>query len=455
LNLRVERRLIKLGSSPVGFFTETYGHDDWGFIYESLERAGTRGRYSFVGGRPLAVFQSTGRRIEIRDGRISRYRGDPFVHLKRYLETYSGYSARGPFPGGAVGYIAYDMVRFFEKIPDNKPSRIDVPDAVFIVPSEITVFDYLRRTAEILVYNGSLGRADELAALVRKPAVRRQPGFRDDRFRFRSNLTRSEFCGMVKRAKEHIRAGDIFQVVLSQRFELKTSKDPLNIYRALRATNPSPYMYFLKLGGLAVAGSSPETLVKLHKGLVTSRPIAGTRPRGQTRAEDLRLEKDLLADEKERAEHVMLVDLARNDLGRICRFGSVRLTEFMRPDRYSRVMHLTSNVTGRINKGLGAFDVLPATFPAGTVSGAPKIRAMEIIDTLEPEKRGIYAGAIGYFGFGGDMDFCITIRAIVQKDRTCHIQAGAGIVCDSTPDREYAETMHKASALKRAVEIAL
>jgi anthranilate synthase component 1 len=259
---------------------------------------------------------------------------------------------------------------------------------------------------------------------------------------------------MVRRAQEHIRAGDIFQAVLSQRFDFTTPKDPLAIYKALRVTNPSPYMYFLKLDGLAVSGSSPETLVKLNKGIVTSRPIAGTRPRGRTRAEDRRLEKELLADEKERAEHVMLVDLARNDLGRICRSGSVRVTEFMRPDRYSRVMHLTSNVAGRLGKGLGAFDVLPATFPAGTVSGAPKIRAMEIIDDLEKERRGIYAGAIGYFGFGGDMDFCITIRTIVQKDRTCHIQAGAGIVCDSTPDREYAETMHKASALKRAVEIA-
>jgi len=454
MNLRIDRRRIALDSSPVAFYEEAYGSDDWGFIYESLERTGRRGRYSFVGGRPLAVFQSRGRRIEIRDGRISRYRGDPFARLQRYLETFSGFPVRGSFSGGAVGYIAYDMVRFFEKIPDNNPSAIDAPDAVFIIPSEIVVFDYLLRTAEIRVYNGAAERVKELAAMISRPGVTRRTGFRDDRSAFRSNLTRSEFCGMVRRVKEHIRAGDVFQAVLSRRFDFTTPKDPLNIYKALRATNPSPYMYFLKLDGLCVSGSSPETLVKLNQGIVTSRPIAGTRPRGKTRAEDRRLGKELLADEKERAEHIMLVDLARNDLGRICRPGSVRVTEFMRPDRYSRVMHLTSNVTGRLKPGLGAFDVLPATFPAGTVSGAPKIRAMEIIDGLEKEKRGIYAGAIGYFGFGGDMDFCIAIRAIVQKDRTCHIQAGAGIVCDSIPDREYAETMHKAGALKRAVEIA-
>lgn len=454
MKLRPEHRRIALDSSPVAFYEETYGRDDWGFIYESLEKIGGRGRYSFVGGRPLAVFQSKGRAVEIRDGRISRFRGDPFKHLKRYLDSFTGYLTRGPFYGGAVGYIAYDMVRFFENIPDDNPSAIDVPDAVFIFPSEITIFDYHCRTVEVLVYNGPKGRAAELAGRIAHPAHADRTGFRGDRFSFRANLTRANFCGMVGRAKEYIRAGDIFQVVLSQRFELTTPKEPLSIYKALRVTNPSPYMYFLKLGGLAVSGSSPETLVKLQSGMITSRPIAGTRPRGKTRIEDRRQEAALLADDKERAEHVMLVDLARSDIGRICRYGSVRVTEFMKPDRYSRVMHLTSNVVGRIRKGLGAFDILPATFPAGTVSGAPKIRAMEIIDGLEPEKRGIYAGGIGYFGFGGDMDFCITIRTIVQQDHTCHIQAGAGIVADSRPQREYAETMHKASALKRAVEIA-
>jgi anthranilate synthase component 1 len=454
MKLRSERRRVALGSSPVAFFEAAYGHDNWGFIYESLEKVGTRGRYSYVGGRPLAIFQSKGRTIEIRDGRVSRLRGDPFAHLRRYLEDFSGYPTGGPFPGGAVGYIAYDMVRFFENIPDKNPAAVDVPDAIFIFPSEITIFDYHLQTVDILVYNGAPGRANELAALIARPVVTDRTRFRDDRSPFRANLTRLEFCGMVEQAKEHIRAGDIFQVVLSQRFELATRKEPLNVYRALRVTNPSPYMYYLKLGDLAVAGSSPETLVKLQNGIVTSRPIAGTRPRGRTRVEDHQREADLLADEKERAEHVMLVDLARSDIGRICRYGSVRVTEFMKPDRYSRVMHLTSNVVGRLRKGLGAFDVLPATFPAGTVSGAPKIRAMEIIDDLEPEKRGIYAGAIGYFGFNGDMDFCITIRTIVQKDETCFIQAGAGIVADSRPQREYAETLHKASALKRAIEIA-
>jgi len=454
MKLSSERLRVALGSSPVAFFEETYGHDDWGFIYESLEKIGGRGRYSFVGGRPLAVFQSKGRAIEIRDGRISRYRGDPFKHLRRYMDSFSGHSVRGPFCGGAVGYIAYDMVRFFENIPDNNPVAMDVPDAVFIFPSEITIFDYHCRTVDILVYNGAQGRAAELAGWIARPRNTGRTGFRDDRYRFKSNLKRTEFCGMVEQAKEHIRAGDIFQVVLSRRFELTTPKEPLNIYKALRVANPSPYMYFLKLGGLTVSGSSPETLVKLQNGLVTSRPIAGTRPRGKTRVEDRRREAELVADEKERAEHVMLVDLARSDIGRICRYGSVRVTDFMRPDRYSRVMHLTSNVVGRLGHGLGAFDVLPATFPAGTVSGAPKIRAMEIIDDLEPEKRGIYAGAIGYLGFGGDMDFCIAIRTIVQQDHTCHIQAGAGIVADSRPLREYTETTHKASALKRAIEIA-
>jgi len=454
MKLSYERLRVALGSSPVAFYEETYGRDDWGFIYESLEKIGGRGRYSFVGGRPLAIFQSKGRAIEIRDGGILRYRGDPFKHLRRYLEGFSGYPTGGPFPGGAVGYIAYDMVRFFENIPDENPAAIDVPDAIFIFPSEITIFDYHCRTAEVLIYNGAPGRTAELAARISRPAVCDQNRFRDDRSPFRANLTRSEFCGMVEQAKDHIRAGDIFQVVLSQRFELTTRRDPLGVYRALRVTNPSPYMYYLKLDDLAIAGSSPETLVKLQNGVVTSRPIAGTRPRGRNPLEDRQREAELLADEKERAEHVMLVDLARSDIGRICRYGSVRVTEFMKPDRYSRVMHLTSNVVGRLRKGLGAFDVLPATFPAGTVSGAPKIRAMEIIDALEPEKRGIYAGAIGYFDFNGDMDFCITIRTIVQKDETCFIQAGAGIVADSRPQREYAEIMHKASALKRAVEIA-
>ena len=374
-----------------------------------------------------------------------------------------------PFQSGVVGYFAYDTIRYFEDIPRAKPDPLQLPDCYLMVADQLIVFDHVKHTLTV-IKNVFLEEDEDPAQQYRRACskvewlVRRINEIvlvpqnigsttpKNELPEFTSNTTREQYMDMVVRAKEYIHAGDIFQIVPSQRLATKISGDPFDIYRSLRRVNPSPYMFYLKFGDLKVVGSSPEVLVRVEDGVVTTRPLAGTRHRGVDEAEDMRLEKELLADPKERAEHVMLVDLGRNDLGRICEYGSVKVTEQMKIERYSHVMHIVSNVEGDARPDANALDILGACFPAGTVSGAPKVRAMEIINELETEERGIYAGAVGYIDFSGNLDTCIAIRTIVVKDDTAYIQAGAGIVADSDPASEYQETINKATALLKAVE---
>ena len=447
-----------LRSFPVCVFEKLYQSDDFTFIYESLESKGERGRYSFLGAKPFITFKSKGKDIEINiAGRTYKKDGNPFEVLRNIVAKYKQ-CPDSVFPGGAVGYISYDAVRFFEKIPDKNPDELTVPDTYFMFPSEIIVFDHKEETVDIIVYSENNGekRIEELKSIVETYTedIVFQSGNIENSISSESNFSRESFKEVVQKAREYIFAGDIFQVVLSQRFKSRINRSPIQIYKALRVTNPSPYMYYLKLSDIYILGSSPEILVKLSNGIAINRPLAGTRARGRTKKEDQFLERDLLKDEKELAEHIMLLDLARNDLGRVCDHGSVEVDELLQVERYSKVMHLVSNVVGKLKKNKDAFDLLEASFPAGTVSGAPKVRAMEIIDELEPSKRGIYAGSIGYFSFSGDMDMCIAIRTIIIKDGVVYIQAGAGIVADSEPEKEYTETLNKASALKKAIEIA-
>jgi len=460
-------RRVLTRAVPLEVYDRLYADEPYAFLYESLEAHGSAGRYSFLGGKPRLVFRSKRDRIEIETGgqRVT-VTGDPVRMLRELLSVQSDAPPVASFPGGAVGYFAYDTVRFFESIPDDNPDELEHPDAYFLFPEEIIILDHLNEVGHILIYapSDAAGRADRIAGVLsdldgeQADAVAAGMAEVEDTLPdpppMRSNMSPEAFQAAVARAKEYILAGDVFQVVLSQRFCFDVPCEPVKLYKALRVTNPSPYMYFLKLDRLSVLGSSPEVLVKCTGRRASTRPLAGTRPRGTDAAEDEALERELLADEKERAEHVMLVDLSRNDLGRVCRAGSVRVTELLGVERYARVMHLVSNVEGRLREGCDAFDLLAASFPAGTVSGAPKIRAMEIIDELEPSRRGIYAGAIGYFSFLGDMDVCIAIRTIVVNGDTGYIQSGAGIVADSDPRREYQETLNKAVALMRAVRLA-
>jgi anthranilate synthase component 1 len=467
--------------APVAAYEALYGGEVNSFLYESLESRGSRGRYSFIGGRPRIIVRSRGRDIEVeRNKVIERCTGDPLSVLREIVRGQSRPSVPAPFAGGAVGYLAYDIVRQFERLPDKNPDQLRLPDCYFLVPDEIVVFDHQTREATVLLSDDSAKpRGEEIGRVLKTPLTpipsppeaegegrkknspfsrlsgRGDGGEGSSGFSpLHSNTTRGQFESNVERAKEHIRAGDIFQVVLSQRFEFPVTTSPLALYQSLRVTNPSPYMYFLGLDGHAVIGSSPEILAKLSGRRVSVRPLAGTRPRGQTPGEDDALEADLRSDVKENAEHLMLVDLARNDLGRICDFGSIKVSDMQTVEKYSRVMHLVSHVDGNLRSGFDAFDVVRTTFPAGTVSGAPKIRAMEIIDELEPTRRGLYAGAIGYFDAAGDMDLCIAIRMILVQGSRGYIQAGAGIVADSDPSCEYQETLNKANAMMRAVQLA-
>jgi len=456
-------RRLATRAAPVRLFEALYGKDEWAFLYESLEAHGTQGRYSFIGGRPRAVFRCTRNDLELTvDGRTIRERGSPLDALRQLVRTQDDVPPIAPFCGGAVGYLSYDTVRWTEAIADNKPLEVAAADACLIVPREVICFDHLERVVHLVLFeaDGHERRLSEIMAALRaiegeldtSPAVTPNP--RGTSIDLRPQTSREQFVRMVERAKEYIRSGDVFQVVLSQRFEFPLRVSPLTLYKSLRVTNPSPYMYFLRLGGVDIAGSSPEVLVRLTGRRVVTRPLAGTRRRGATPAEDDALAFELQADPKENAEHVMLVDLGRNDLGRVCDFGSIHLTDLLQVERHSRVMHLVSNVEGWLGKDLDAFDLFRATFPAGTVSGAPKVRAMEIIEELEPVRRGIYAGAIGYFSLLGDMDLCIAIRTIVMAGARGYIQAGAGIVSDSVPQLEYEESVNKARALMQAVELA-
>lgn len=439
------------------------------FLLESVEGNQTTARYSFIGRNPFLTFQSMGNEVTVEDdtGKKQTYRAKPMEELQRLIEKYRAPKLEGipSFNGGAVGYFAYDIIRQYEDLPNAAPDELGVADMHFLFMDEIIAFDHRRQKLVIMVnvrvdgeiekqYDRAVKRIvdiqTELAAA--KSNLERERRQYRPAAKLESNMTKEEFCRMVERAKGYIKDGDIFQVVLSQRFSVETSLNPFSAYRALRIINPSPYMYYLKFAGVQIVGASPEMLVRVEDGVVQTGPIAGTRPRGKTPAEDERLEKELLADEKETAEHTMLVDLGRNDVGKVSEFGSVKVTRFQYVQRFSHVIHILSDVEGKLRKDKTVFDALGATLPAGTLSGAPKIRAMEIIDELEGTKRGVYGGAIGYISFNGNFDSCITIRTALFKNQRAYIQAGAGIVYDSDPETEYQETINKASAVLRAIE---
>ncbi len=444
----------------------------YSFLFESVQGGEKWGRYSIIGLPCRQRIEVRGHEVRLLDGdTVSEFRevADPLVWIADYQTA-----IRAPdlpdmprFTGGLVGYFGYDTVRYIEpRLGDcPNPDPLCVPDILLLVANEVVVFDNLKGKLYIVVhvdpaeegaFDAAQARIDELIAELRRPTPipESSGGSRIREDDFVSGFTQGGFEAAVERAREYIVEGDVMQVVLSQRLSIPFDAAPLDLYRALRALNPSPYMYFLDLGDFHIVGSSPEILVHLEDGMVTVRPIAGTRPRGRDEAEDRALEEDLLADPKEIAEHLMLIDLGRNDVGRIAETGSVRLTEKMVIERYSHVMHIVSNVTGRLRPGMTALDALRATFPAGTLSGAPKIRAMEIIDELEPVKRGVYGGAVGYLSWSGNMDTAIAIRTAVIRDGSLHIQAGAGIVYDSVPRKEWEETMNKARAVFRAVAMA-
>jgi len=456
--------------TPVSAFMKL-GDSPYSFLLESVESGGGIGRYSFLGANPSLIFKSRGTEAEITEqGRTRKIQTEnPLMFLKGLLKNYRPVADETlpPFSGGAVGYISYDSVRFFEDLPEENLDELNLPDFYFMITDTIIIFDRLMNKLKIVAnahvggdpehaYQEAVSRIETLMGQLMSASSGTyfQPPPIRKRGELTSNLTPKQFEKAVLAAQEYIRAGDILQVVLSQRFQTGVECPPLDIYRALRTINPSPYMFFLRFDDLHLIGSSPEIMVQVVDDDVRVRPIAGTRPRGISRGEDKRMEEELLADPKEIAEHVMLVDLGRNDVGRVSLPGSVRVSEMMKIEKYSHVMHIVSDVRGKLDPGQDAYTAVAASFPAGTVSGAPKIRAMEIIEELEPVRRGPYAGAVGYFSFDGNLDSCITIRTIIVKDRTAFIQAGAGIVADSIPENEHQECLNKAQALFRAVQMA-
>jgi anthranilate synthase component 1 len=461
--------------TPVSAYLKLGGGTAMSFLLESVEGGAVRGRYSIIGLEPDVVWRAQGGKAAI--NRAARVKPDAFepctappLEALRALVAESRIAlpeGLPPMAAGVFGYLGYDMVRQMEHLPADKPDPVGIPDAVMMRPTLIVVFDAVRDAMTVVTPVRAERGVDAKAALAR--AVERLSAVVDALDRPldkslaehdespldvppRSNTTPAEFAQMVTRAKDYIAAGDAFQIVLAQRFEAPFTLPPFSLYRALRRTNPSPYLYFLDFGDFAVAGSSPEILVKVSNDVVTIRPIAGTRPRGLTPHEDKALEEELLADPKERAEHLMLLDLGRNDVGRVARIGTVTVTDRFFIERYSHVMHIVSNVEGRLDPRHDALDALAAGFPAGTVSGAPKVRAMQIIDELEKDKRGLYAGCVGYFSAAGEMDTCIVLRTALVKDGTMYVQAGAGIVADSDPAFEQQECVNKAKALFRAAE---
>lgn len=445
----------------------------YAFLLESVEGGERIGRYSFVGTTASVIFRTYGNTVEIEeDGVCERFEvDDPLTALESLLAKYQPVNVPGlpRFYGGAVGYLGYDMVRYFEKLPDNNPDPMGVPESYFLITDTMLIFDHARRKLQVVVnahVDGDPDEAyDQAVASIEQTISKLHQDARLEPLEtptaesaqaldVDSNFTKDGFMDAIERAKEYIMAGDIFQVVISQNFSTPITSDPFNLYRVLRTVNPSPYMYYLKLDDFAVVGSSPEMMVRVEDGEVIVRPIAGTRKRGVDADDDKALEQELLADEKELAEHVMLVDLGRNDVGRISEYGSVSVDEMMVVERYSHVMHIVSTVRGRLAADKTAFDAIRAIFPAGTLSGAPKVRAMEIIDELETVRRGPYGGAITYFGFSGNMDTCVTIRTILVHDGRAYVQAGAGIVADSDPEREYEETLNKAKGVLMAIAMA-
>jgi anthranilate synthase component 1 len=465
----VVREVLADFDTPVSAFAKL-DRGDAAFLLESLEGGETWGRYSILGFRPSVEFRSKGPVVEIRRGeRTERTEArDPLESLRALLTQVKAAPVPNlpPFSGGAVGLVGYDYARFLEKLPSRASDDLKQPDLHFVFPDLVLAFDNFRHRLQLVAnsrpgsdpdraYRDAVAAIDEmLRRLGQPPAQLDRSPHSNGHVAFTSNLGQEGYVRAVETAKEHIRAGDIVQVVLAHRLEAVAAVSPFDVYRALRILNPSPYMYYLRYPERSVAGSSPEILVRTSGRRVALRPIAGTRRRGATRDEDTALERELLASDKDKAEHVMLVDLGRNDVGRVAEIGSVHATEFMGVERYSHVMHLVSHVEGTLREGLTSFDVLRACFPAGTVSGAPKKRAMEIIESLEPSRRGAYAGAMGYFDFHGNADFCITIRTATFEGGRVHLGVGAGIVADSDPEEEWAETRNKGRAVEEAVRLA-
>jgi anthranilate synthase component 1 len=450
----VYREIMADLETPVSVYLKT-ARGSYSFLLESVEGGERLARYSFIGTEPAQV-------LTMGDGRT----GDPLSLISEEFKKYRPVSIDGlpRFHGGVVGYLSYEVARYFERLPAPEADPVALPEARLMLADTLLVFDHLTHVIKVVShvrldgdieasYREATGKIDRLVERL-SGAIPGQPGAAPsvNSSSATANLTRAQYESIVTRMKEHIYNGDIIQGVPSLRLARRTAAHPFAVYRALRSVNPSPYMYFLHLGDFHIVGASPELLVRVEDGVVSNHPIAGTRPRGRDPETDNALAEELKSDEKERAEHLMLVDLARNDVGRISRPGSVEVTQFMDIERYSHVMHLVSHVQGRLREGLTQFDALRACFPAGTVSGAPKIRAMEIIAALEPDRRGPYAGAVGYFDFSGNMDTAITIRTIIVKDGVAYVQVGAGIVADSVPANEYQECLNKAQALLTAID---
>ncbi len=439
--------------TPVSAFLKI-ARGNYSFLLESVEGGERLARYSFIGTEPSLILK-TG----------SENPADPLLLIEKEFRRFQSVPVAGlpRFHGGMVGYLSYEVSGYFENLPSPESDPLDLPESILMLADTLLVFDHLTHRIKVVshahldgdverAYSGATARIDRLVKRLRQPLPAEAPPSDSAEFPVSSNLSRAEFEAIVSRTKEYIYGGDIIQAVLSQRLSKRTAASPFAIYRALRSINPSPYMYYLHLGDSHIVGASPELLVRVEDGTVSNHPIAGTRPRGREPAQDFALEKELRNDEKECAEHIMLVDLGRNDIGRISECGTVEVTQLMDIERYSHVMHLVSHVQGKLRAGLTQFDALRSCFPAGTVSGAPKIRAMEIIAQLEPDKRGPYAGAVGYFDFSGNLDTAIAIRTIVIKDGTAYVQAGGGIVADSVPGCEYQESLNKAQALLAAIK---
>jgi len=488
----VYRRLTGDTLTPVSAFCKIQ-EGEWSFLFESVVGGERVGRYSFLGAEPFRTFEAHGTKTRTRDGNGSWVEGenaDPLRVLEDMIAEYRAPHLPGlpRFCGGAVGYAGYDTVRYVEKLPNAPTDDRNLPDLSFGFYDRMVIFDHAAKTILVIAnailgergegkgesedtlrtaYRAACGRADELVERLQRGGVEipitdiNPVPVRSSLSPLpsplsppESNFTRPQFEAAVEKVREYINAGDAFQIVLSQRFRTETKARPFDIYRALRVVNPSPFMFYLRAGEVTLIGASPEIMCRVENGVITNRPLAGTRRRGVTPEEDAALAAELVADPKERAEHIMLVDLARNDVGRVAEIGSVKIGDLLTVERYSHVMHLSSTVTGMLKPGLTAFDALRASLPAGTLSGAPKVRAMEIIDELEPHRRGPYGGAVGYVDFSGNMDTCIALRTMVLLGQTAYVQAGAGLVADSVPASEYEETVNKAMSLLRAIEVA-
>ncbi len=452
--------------TPISAFLKLRGGGE-AYLLESVEGGEKLGRYSFIGTGPTTRIRAHDRQVEVRHpGGSYATEADPLEVARGLLAGYRPVPHPGlpRFYGGAVGYFGYDCVRLWERLPNRPPDPVGLPTCYLVITEAVVIFDHVTHAMRIVAnasvdgdaaeaYRAAVETIERIYERLRSPLVPPEAAGHIEPV-MDHEMSVADYLRSVERAREYVAAGDVFQVVLSRRFSARTSGvDALEVYRALRMVNPSPYMFFLDFDGVKIVGSSPEMLVRLEDGVLETRPLAGTRPRGLDEADDRRLAEELLNDEKERAEHVMLVDLGRNDAGRVSRYGTVEVTDLMSIERFSHVMHIASDVRGQLGDGRDAFDVLRACFPAGTVTGAPKIRAMEIIDELEPVSRGPYAGAVGYVGYSGNMDTALTLRTIVMAQDRAYVQAGAGIVADSVPEREYMETVNKAKALVRALEI--